>query len=488
MNGISIIYINNPGNADELARETSSVAAPYFLLCSGRYRVRPVQHALERFVQIADATGADMLYADCIENGSLHPLIDCQAGSLRDDFDFGPAILFRTSSFRQALARQKSEANYCHAALYDLRLRMPAVFHIREYLYEYEEADLRTSGEKQFDYVKASNREAQLEMEAACTAHLKRLGAWLGPRPEAPELPPEVPELRPEVPEPEDGAESPGTGEETLSMTGHGGFPVVASVVIPVFNRVKTVVDAVRSALSQRCDFGFNVMVIDNHSTDGTTELLDELARGDDRLIHIIPEDRGLGIGGCWNVAIDSPHCGLYAVQLDSDDIYSGPDTLAKIVAGFRSQRCAMLVGSYTITDFDLSPLPPGLIDHREWTDANGHNNALRINGLGAPRAFRTDILRKIHFPNTSYGEDYAVGLRLSGLYRLGRIYESLYFCRRWSGNSDAALSVERQNANNLYKDSLRTAELLSRIRRNACQGDAGHNGGIDNGEDTKKC
>ncbi len=483
MNGISIIYTNTPGSTDELSRVASSVGTPYFLLCSGKYRVRPVQHALERFVQIADATGADMLYADCIENGSHHPLIDCQMGSLRDDFDFGPAVLFRTASFAHALARQKSEANYCHAALYDLRLRMPAIFHIREYLYEYEEADLRESGEKQFDYVKPSNREVQLEMEAACTAHLKRLGAWLGPRPEAPELPPEALELRLEVSKLEDGAESTGTGGEIRGMTGHGCFPVVASVVIPVFNRAKTVGDAVRSALSQRCDFGFNVIVIDNHSTDGTTELLDELARGDDRLIHIIPEERGLGIGGCWNVAIDSPHCGLYAVQLDSDDIYSGPDTLAKIVAGFRSQRCAMLVGSYTITDFDLSPMPPGLIDHREWTDGNGYNNALRINGLGAPRAFRTDILRKIHFPNTSYGEDYAVGLRLSGLYRLGRIYESLYFCRRWSGNSDAALSVERQNANNLYKDSLRTAELLSRIRRNACQGDAGHNG-----EDTKKC
>ncbi len=476
MNGISIIYTNTPGNTDELSRVVSSVGTPYFLLCSGKYRVRPVQHALERFVQIADATGADMLYADCIENGSLHPLIDCQAGSLRDDFDFGPAVLFRTSSFTQALAQQKSEANYCHAALYDLRLRLCSLFHIREYLYEYEEADLRTSGEKQFDYVKSSNREAQLEMEAACTAHLKRLGAWLGPRPDAPE--------------PEAGAAFSGTdGDETRGMTGHGGFPVVASVVIPVFNRVNTVGDAVRSALSQCCDFSFNVIVIDNHSTDGTTELLDDLARGDDRLIHIIPEERGLGIGGCWNVAIDSPRCGLYAVQLDSDDIYSGPDTLVKIVSGFRSQRCAMLVGSYTITDFDLSPLPPGLVAHREWTDGNGHNNALRINGLGAPRAFRTDILRKIHLPNTSYGEDYAVGLRLSGQYRLGRIYESLYFCRRWSGNSDAALSIERQNANNLYKDSLRTAELLSRIGRNAAgQGDAGNDGGIDYGEDMKKC
>jgi len=496
MNGISIIYTNTPGDTDELSRVVSSVGTPYFLLCSGKYRVRPVQHALERFVQTADATGADMLYADCIENDRPHPLIDCQAGSLRDDFDFGPAVLFRTSSFRQALAKQKAEANYRYAALYDLRLRMSAVFHVREYLYEYEETDLRASGEKQFDYVKSSNRDAQLEMEAACTSHLKRLGAWLGPRPETPD--PEAPESGVAGAHSADGGLLHETdGEDVGEAAAKAGFPVVASVVIPVFNRVKTVGDAVRSALSQNCDFDFNVIVIDNHSTDGTTELLDDIAGSDGRLIHIIPEESGLGIGGCWNVAIDSPRCGLYAVQLDSDDVYSGPDTLSKVVAGFRSQRCAMLVGSYTITDFDLAPMPPGLIDHREWTAWNGHNNALRINGLGAPRAFRADILRKIHFPNTSYGEDYAVGLRLCGMYRLGRIYESLYFCRRWSGNSDAALSIERQNANNLYKDSLRTAELLSRIGRNAGYGDAGHSdigygdagydGGFDCNPDTKK-
>lgn len=495
--GISIIYTDNPGDSDELSRVASSVGTEYFLLCLGKYRILPVQHALERFAQIADATGADMLYADCLENGSPHPLIDCQPGSLRNDFDFGPALLFRTSSFRQALERQKSETSYRYAALYDLRLRMSRIFHIREYLYGYEETDLRASGEKQFDYVKASNREVQLEMEAACTAHLKRLGAWLGPRPDAPcpdapcpEAPcPEAPSPDaprpdapchgipyPEAPYPEapcNEASFHGGDGDGMKSDAAAGFPVTASVVIPVFNRVKTVGDAVRSALSQRCDFEYNVIVIDNHSTDGTTELLTGLAKADCRLIHIVPEERGLGIGGCWNLAIDSPLCGLYAVQLDSDDIYSGPDTLARIVGGFRAQRCAMLVGSYTITDFDLAPMPPGLIDHREWTDGNGHNNALRINGLGAPRAFRTDILRKIHFPNTSYGEDYAVGLALSGKYRLGRIYESLYFCRRWSGNSDAALSIERQNANNLYKDSLRTAELLSRIARNAAPREA---------------
>ncbi len=467
MDGISIIYTNAPGSTEELSRIASSSGTPYFILCPGKYRITPVQHALERFEQIAEATVADLVYADCIENGSPHPLIDCQPGSLRSDFDFGPAILFRTSSFRQALERQKSETSYRYAALYDLRLRMSRIFHIREYLYEYEETDLRASGEKQFDYVKSSAREVQLEMEAACTAHLKRLGAWLGPRPDAPL--PDGAGHGVTIPDgPCHKASLQGGDEVRLKSGAAEDFPVTASVVIPVFNRVKTVGDAVRSALSQECDFDYNVIVIDNHSTDGTTELLAGLAKDAPRLIHIVPEERGLGIGGCWNIAIDSPLCGLYAVQLDSDDIYSGPDTLSRIVGGFRTQRCAMLVGSYTITDFDLAPMAPGLIDHREWTDGNGHNNALRINGLGAPRAFRTDILRQIHFPNTSYGEDYAVGLKLSGMYRLGRIYESLYFCRRWVGNSDAALSIEKQNANNLYKDSLRTAELFSRIARNA--------------------
>ena len=459
MNRISIIYSNNLGTSDELCRIASATGTEYILLCNEKYRITTAQHALERFVQIADDTGADMLYSDCIENGERHPLIDCQMGSLRNDFDFGPALLFRTSSFKDAAACQAKEANYRYAALYDLRLRMRSIFHIREYLYEYVEDDLRLSGERQFDYVAPSNRDVQIEMEKACTTHLKRIGAWLdGPRPVAPE---------PGVTVPVQGET--GSAKSPDGIAGQTGFPVVASVIIPVYNRVGTVGDAVKSALSQRCDFDFNVIVIDNHSTDGTTRLLRRLSEDDRRLVHIIPEEKNLGIGGCWNLAIDSPRCGLYAVQLDSDDIYSGPDTLSKIVDGFLSQHCAMLVGSYTITDFDLRPIPPGLIDHREWTDENGHNNALRINGLGAPRAFRTDILRRIHFPNTSYGEDYAVGLRLSGLYRIGRVYEPLYFCRRWTGNSDAALSIEKQNANNLYKDSLRTAELLSRMRRNAC-------------------
>ena len=124
-----------------------------------------------------------------------------------------------------------------------------------------------------------------------------------------------------------------------------------------------------------------------------------------------------------------------------------------------------MVIGSYLMTDFNMAPIPPGVIDHREWTEANGRNNALRINGLGAPRAFRTDLLRVIGFPNVSYGEDYAVGLRLSREYRISRIYEPVYCCRRWEGNSDAALSIEKVNVNNLYKDSIRIVELAARRR-----------------------
>ena len=444
---ISTVYAEDSGSTLSLQKIADSIGTEYLLLVREGYSIAPVQHALERFVQVADATLADMVYSDCIENGQKHPLIDCQEGSLRNDFDFGPAMLWRSNSFKEALENQIEEAESLRfAALYDLRLRMKNIFHLHEYLYGYAESDLRKSGERQFDYVKASAREVQTEMEKVLSLHLKRIGAYLsGPRPDAPE---------PECP----------CGDSAAEKDSINGFPVTASVIISVFNRVRTVGDAVKSALSQTCGFDFNVIVVDNRSTDGTTELLRSLSSEDSRLVHIIPQEDGLGIGGCWNVAIDSPQCGLYAIQLDSDDVYSGPDTLSKIVDGFRRMHCAMLVGAYSLTDFSLSPIPPGVIDHREWTDENGHNNALRINGLGAPRAFRTDILRKIHFPNTSYGEDYAVALRLSGMYRLGRIYEPLYFCRRWDGNSDAALSIERQNANNLYKDSIRTIELKNRI------------------------
>jgi glycosyltransferase involved in cell wall biosynthesis len=309
---------------------------------------------------------------------------------------------------------------------------MKKIVHINEYLYTEIETDSRKSGEKQFDYVDPKNRQVQIEMEEICTDHLKRIGAWLAP--------------------------------DFKEVAFGQSFQVTATVVIPVFNRIKTVKDAVESALSQKCDFPFNVIVVDNHSSDGTTELLAQMAEADSRLVHLIPERNDLCIGGCWNLAAHHEFCGEFAVQLDSDDVYSGPDTLAKIVAAFREQKCAMVVGTYQMTDFQMNPIPPGVIDHKEWTEGNGRNNALRINGLGAPRAFWTPLLRKLNLPNTSYGEDYALGLRISREYRIGRIYDVLYCCRRWEGNSDAALEIEKVNANNLYKDRVRTWELEARI------------------------
>ena len=404
--------------------------------------------ALDRIIAIAEDTKADMLYADHYRivdgNCRRYPVIDCQKGALRDDFDFGSVIVFRTSSFKKAVRSMKED--YQWGALYDLRLRMKNIVHINEYLYTEIETDNRKSGEKQFDYVDPKNRKVQIEMERICTEHLKRIGAYLAPEFKDPD--PEILGVS--------------RGEDGLL----DGYPVSASVIIPVFNRIKTVKDAVRSALSQDCAFPFNVIVVDNHSTDGTTELLEELSAEDPRLIHMVPAKFDLCIGGCWNLAVHSPECGEYAVQLDSDDVYSGPDTLSKIVDAFRKQKCAMVVGTYQMTDFDMNPIPPGIIDHREWTEDNGRNNALRINGLGAPRAFWTPLLRTINLPNTSYGEDYALGLRISRDYRIGRIYDVLYCCRRWDGNSDAALEVEKVNANNLYKDRIRTWELEARIRR----------------------
>lgn len=392
--------------------------------------------ALDRFIAVAEDTKADMLYADHLElidgQRRKHPLIECQAGALRDDFDFGSVLVFRTSSFRRAV--RAMENDYEWGALYDLRLRMKKIVHVNEYLYTEVETDTRKSGEKQFDYVDPKNRAVQIEMEQICTEHLKRIGAYLEPK------------------------------FKDVEFT--GGFPVTASVVIPVYNRVRTVKDAVESALSQKCDFPFNVIVVDNHSTDGTTQLLEEIAAKDDRLIHIVPAKYDLGIGGCWNLAVHDEACGEFAVQLDSDDVYSGTDTLAKIVSAFREQNCAMVVGTYQMTDFDMQPIPPGVIDHSEWTEENGRNNALRINGLGAPRAFWTPLIRTINLPNTSYGEDYALGLRISREYRIGRIYDVLYCCRRWEGNSDAALDIERVNANNLYKDRIRTWELAARMKK----------------------
>ena len=433
-----------PFNSTEALREIAkSLTKEYMILYTKPYPLEMGLYAAERMMAVADDTRADMVYADHYElitdaEGNevrrKHPLIECQKGALRNDFDFGSVLLFRTSSVRRAVEQMTVDRRW--GALYDLRLRMNKIVHINEYLYTEVETDLRKSGEKQFDYVDPRNREVQIEMEEICTEHLKRIGAW---------LPPVFKD----------------------ADTQNDSFPVTATVVIPVFNRIRTVKDAVESALSQKCDFPFNVIVVDNHSTDGTTELLADMAAKDDRLVHVVPERYDLGIGGCWNMAVHHEKCGEFAVQLDSDDVYSGPDTLTKVVNAFREQNCAMVVGTYQMTDFSMNPIPPGIIDHREWTEDNGRNNALRINGLGAPRAFWTPLLRKINLPNTSYGEDYALGLRISREYRIGRIYDVLYCCRRWEGNSDAALDIEKVNANNLYKDRIRTWELEARIAMN---------------------
>ena len=439
-----------PFNSTEALRKIAkTVGGTYFILYTKPHPLQMGEFAVERMTAVADDMSADMVYADhyelvAEEDGKevrrKHPLIECQKGALRNDFDFGSVLLFRTSSFKAAVDAMDNDWNW--GALYDLRLRMDRIVHINEYLYTEVETDLRKSGEKQFDYVDPRNREVQIEMEKICTDHLKRIGGYLEPVFKDVEI-------------------------SSLPSTGRNEFPVTATVVIPVFNRIRTVKDAVESALSQECAFPFNVIVVDNHSTDGTTLLLEEIAAKDDRLIHVIPERYDLGIGGCWNQAVHHEKCGEFVVQLDSDDVYSGPDTLTKIVNAFREQNCGMVVGTYQMTDFSMSPIPPGIIDHREWTEENGRNNALRINGLGAPRAFWTPLLRTINLPNTSYGEDYALGLRISREYRIGRIYDVLYCCRRWEGNSDAALEIEKVNANNLYKDRIRTWELEARIALN---------------------
>ena len=438
MNGITIIT-GRPLRTSRALKALAAEAAGDYLLIDTKGTDFDLGYlALERWSAVAADTGADMVYADRrdrLADGTVrrHSLIDCQEGALRDDFDFGALWLVRVSALKELAPGLPDDLEY--GALYDLRLRFRKIVHLREFLYTEYEADLRRSGEKHFDYVDPRNRSVQIEMERICTEYLRRTGALLeGPC-------------------------------RALPACGTA-FPVTATVVIPVLDRVRTVGDAVRSALGQRTDFPFNVIVVDNHSSDGTSELL--AAVGDPRLVHLVPERTDLGIGGCWNLAVRDPRCGEYAVQLDSDDVYSGPDTLQKIVDTFRAEGSAMVIGSYRMTDFDMRPIPPGLVDHREWTDANGRNNALRINGLGAPRAFWTPLVREIGFPNVSYGEDYAVGLRICREYRISRIYEPLYCCRRWEGNSDAALGIEKVNANNLYKDGVRTAELAARRALNA--------------------
>ena len=435
--GCTFVITDRLESSNTIASIAENTDADYVMICTRHTTIGWGNNTLERFLRVADDTDAVMVYADHYKmvEGKMekHPVIDYQSGSLRDDFDFGSLWCIKAQALADYIAQSDRE-EYQFAALYDLRLylsRVGEIFHLNEFLYSEAELDTRKSGEKQFDYVNPRNREVQIEMEKACTQHLGKVGALI-----------DTTFYR-----------QPDFGEQE--------FEYEASVIIPVFNREKTVADAVKSALGQKASFKFNVIVVNNHSADRTGEILDELKA--DNLIQIIPERTDLGIGGCWNEAINSRFCGKFAVQLDSDDLYSSPKTLQKIVDAFYKQKAAMIIGSYRMCDFDLNTLPPGLIDHKEWTDENGCNNALRINGLGAPRAFFTPLVRQIQFPNTSYGEDYALGLAFSRRYRIGRIYDELYLCRRWGGNSDAALSVEKVNANNLYKDRLRTMELKAR-------------------------
>jgi hypothetical protein len=423
---VNIVYPEDHSSAS-IQRLLDAADSDVLFLGDPRVKLEPGPRVFDRMAQVIRETGAGWVYADAVG----HPRIDYQRGSIRDGFDFGPVVGLSVGAARQS----GIDSAWKWGALYDLRLRLSekhAIVRIPEPLYSASAVDERPTGQKQFDYVDPRNRDYQIEMERIATAHLKRIGACLPPQ----------------------------FGKVPVAEK----FPAKASVVIPVRNRERTILDSVRSALVQGADFEFNVIVVDNHSTDRTTEIL--RAIGDSRVKHIVPERRDLGIGGCWNEAIYSTACGQYAIQLDSDDLYINDGVLARVVTELEAGPYAMVIGSYTMVDFSLHEIPPGLIDHREWTRDNGRNNALRINGLGAPRAFNTSVLRRIGFPNVSYGEDYAVALRISRDYEVGRIYESVYLCRRWEGNSDSALPLEVANKYDLYKDWLRTIEIQARMRR----------------------
>ena len=438
--GCEVINIDALNSSATMKKIAAAAEGDYTLLYTKYNNLVMGYLALERMVRLAGDSKAAMVYADNYQvvegKKSNAPVIDYQFGSLRDDFNFGSVLFFCTKALKAAAA--EIDVEYTAAGLYDLRLKVSRqgdLVHINEYLYTEIALPVTTEGESHFSYVDPKNRGVQIEMEQACTDHLKKIGGYLEPK------------------------------FKEINFN-QGDFEYEASVIIPVRNRVRTVRDAIKSVLAQKTDFKFNLIVIDNGSTDGTTEAIDEF-KDDERLIHIIPERDDLGIGGCWNAGVNHPKCGKFAVQLDSDDVYSDENTLAKMVAAFYEQNCSMVVGTYMLTDINMQMIPPGVIDHKEWTPENGRNNALRINGLGAPRAFYTPMLREINVPNTSYGEDYALGLAFSRHYQIGRVHDVVYYCRRWEDNSDHALDINKTNANNLYKDRIRTWELQARVELN---------------------
>lgn len=441
----NLIHIDFLCSSSTLKKITDLADSKYILIITNPVKVDFTNHSLERFISVAENTSAGIVYSDFYEIDDKitpHPLIEYQFGSLRDDFDFGAVLLFNTVAFKSAAEKLKN--NFKYAGLYSIRLiisRDSSILRIPEFLYSAEKYDRRKSGVKQFDYVDSKNRDVQIEMEEAVTEHLKSISAYVTP---------------------------------LQKINDEKKFNYTASIIIPVKNREKTISDALNSAVNQKTDFLFNIIVIDNHSDDKTTDIIKDFSKGYKNIIHLIPERKDLLIGGCWNLAVDNDMCGKYAVQLDSDDLYQDENTLQKIIDTFHKENCAMVIGSYILTDFNLNEIPPGLIDHKEWTDENGTNNALRINGLGAPRAFYTPLLRNIRIPNVSYGEDYFLGITISRDYKIGRIYEPVYICRRWEGNSDSELDIEKLNRNNFYKDKLRTIELLARIKHN--KGNANYN------------
>ena len=436
-NGVSHFGSKGFSSTASVRKMADTANTDYILIYNKTFPLDPGRFALNRMIQVCEDTGAGMVYSGYYENKdnklSAHPVIDYQEGSLRDDFNFGSVVIYRSAAFREACSQMTD--NFQFAGLYDLRLKISQthkLVYIPEMLYTEIEPDLRKTGEKQFDYVDPRNRAVQIEMEIACTDHLKKVKAWLQP-----------------------------VFRKISFDSEH--FDTEASVIIPVKNRVKTIGDAIKSVLSQETRYNFNLLVIDNYSTDGTTEIIRTFAQSDKRVVHIVPERKDLGIGGCWNEGVFHDRCGKFAIQLDSDDLYIDNTVITRVVEAFYEQQCAMVVGSYKMVNFNLQDIPPGLIDHKEWTPDNGRNNALRINGLGAPRAFYTPVLRSIRVPNVSYGEDYALGLAISRYYQIGRIYDPLYLCRRWEENSDAELDVNKTNAHNLYKDKIRTIEFLAR-------------------------